>query len=259
MDSVLLSAEGMNIMKALLNWTILLSSVVVGLSADADRLMIEKYDRMYKRLMEMTDARGPMASLSRSQREAFMLDVRKMMTEVSGEIQEEFVSVGGGSVEKKEAREQLVLLTARQKESRSVRKVLDRFSVENAHAEFSHHQGSVASTVLNLTCHNSGQFAVSKVRVRATVVSEGRSVPWAQDDYLIRIRGGVEPGERREIKEAVRGDLAFEAPAATELQLVVKVIELFDENGESVGKDTFSEKERRSLADFEAIREDLYH
>lgn len=245
-------------MKSLRNLILLLASLCCIHTVAADQQFIEKYDRMYKRLIAMTEERGPIANLSETERDAFMVDVRNMMTEVGEEVENEFVAFDGGILDKSKARQRLVLLSARQKVSKNLRKVLDRMEILDSKIEFKNH-GDEATATLQLTCRNGANFAVSKIRVHTKVVSEGRTVPWAEDSYVIRIRGGVEAGETRSIIETVGGDLAFEPPADVKLHVEVQVVELFDASGESVGRDSFTEGDSVALSQLEALREDLYH
>lgn len=238
---------------------LLLASFLSVLSLDADQPFVEKYDRMYKQLIAMTEERGPIARLSEKERETFMVDVRKMIADVEEEVENEFVSIGGSIIQKKQAQKQLVLLSALQKTSKNLRLVLDPFEVQDVRIDFSRVERNGDPVTLHLTCHNQTDFAVSKVRVRAKVVSEGRTIPWAKDDYLIRIRGGVEAGETRRITETIQGDLSFVPAAGIELSVQVKVLELFDEKGNSVGIDKFSEKDQALLSELETVREDLFY
>ena len=240
------------------NLILLLASLCFIRTVGADQQPIEKYDRMYKRLTTMTEEKGPIGNLSETELNAFLIDIRKMMAEVGEEVENEFVSIGGGLLQKKEAQKQLILLAASEQTSKNIRKVLDPFEIRDAQIGFDE-KGEGNSATLHLTCRNGTDFAVSKLRVNTKVVSEGRVVPWAEDSYVIRIRGGIEAGETRSILETVGGDLAFEPPTDMKLKVLVQIVELFDESGESVGRDVFTDGDRRALSQLEAIREDLYH
>lgn len=71
---------------------------------------------------------------------------------------------------------------------------------------------------MNVT--NNLPWAIAGIRVQYRVSSPGRSVPWAKDDFSLPIRGGVEPGETRQIKTSTLS-IPPDAPAGLLTEAVV--------------------------------------
>lgn len=78
---------------------------------------------------------------------------------------------------------------------------------------------------ISLDVTNSLPWAISGIRVEYVAMSEGRSVPWAKDDFSLSISGGIEPGETRTVATSAS---LFPSEAPEELTVSVKVLDVAD-------------------------------
>ena len=230
-----------------------------GLLEAADSPNLAKYDRLHRELIALSREVGPLRDLSNEEKAAFAVRVRALREKVGQEIAEDTVVVNGVSRSRTDVRKEYMELRAARRESDRKRQVLDKLEVKETGVTFVGGEGEEPFARLAFKVENRGDFAVSRLRVRVRLVSEGRTVPWGEDEYTIRIRGGVEAGETRQLVDEVRGDLAFRPPSGVALKAEVVVVELFDALGVSVvGKDDFTEFERQSLASLDVQLEDLF-
>lgn len=78
---------------------------------------------------------------------------------------------------------------------------------------------------ISMDVTNNLSWAISGIRVEYIAMSEGRSVPWAQDDFSLSISGGIEPGETRTVATSAS---LFPSDAPEELIVSVQVLDVAD-------------------------------
>lgn len=94
-------------------------------------------------------------------------------------------------------------------------------------------EGRYGHTIhMNVT--NNLSWAIAGIRVGYKVLSEGRSVPWEQDDFSLSISGGIEPGETREIRTSLHG---IPAIAPKELIATAEVLDVADPQSRQLIRD----------------------
>lgn len=77
---------------------------------------------------------------------------------------------------------------------------------------------------IKLSVTNKLSWAISGIGIGYTVMSEGRKVPWSQEEFYISIDGGIEPNETRSVSTT-----AFISSEAPELLTVsAKVLDVAD-------------------------------
>ncbi len=60
-------------------------------------------------------------------------------------------------------------------------------------------KGDFFGYYVEVTVTNRLDWAIAGIRIAYQVFSEGRSVPWMDEDFSLAIRGGIEPGETRKL------------------------------------------------------------
>lgn len=96
----------------------------------------------------------------------------------------------------------------------------ERVLISNAVIE----KGSFSRTI-SLDVTNNLPWAIAGIRVSYVVMSEGRSVPWENDDFALSISGGIEPGETRTIRAYAS---LFSSEAPDELITTANVLDVTD-------------------------------
>ena len=84
-------------------------------------------------------------------------------------------------------------------------------------------RGSYGRTI-SLDVTNNLPWAIAGIRVNYVAMSDGRSVPWENNDFSLSISGGIEPGETRTI--SATAFLSSEAP--DELITTATVLDVSD-------------------------------
>lgn len=85
-------------------------------------------------------------------------------------------------------------------------------------------KGSYGRTI-SVDVTNNLPWAIAGIRVNYVAMSEGRSVPWENDDFSLSISGGIEPGETRTIRTSAS---LFPREAPDELITTAKVLDVSD-------------------------------
>jgi hypothetical protein len=96
----------------------------------------------------------------------------------------------------------------------------ERVLISNAVIE----KGSFSRTI-SLDVTNNLPWAIAGIRVNYVAMSEGRSVPWENDDFSLSISGGIEPGETRTIRTSAS---LFPSEAPDELITTATVLDVSD-------------------------------
>lgn len=112
----------------------------------------------------------------------------------------------------------------------------------------------VPMRVVELTVRNGTNQPISHARFVGTLVSPGRSVPWAKDDFGYPIPGGLEPGEQAtwRVYLGSYNDLAI-VKAPSEAVLSVEVVRLDGPKGQTLYSTTdFTEEDAARLATLRA-------
>ncbi len=82
---------------------------------------------------------------------------------------------------------------------------------------------------LSFTVTNNLDIAISAVSIEYSLATEGRSVPWTTGSQSIRIPGGIEPSESREVALAVY-NLSNEAKE-TKPSITINLLNVYDPTG----------------------------
>ncbi|MEX2278230.1 MAG: hypothetical protein WD674_10665 [Cucumibacter sp.] len=86
-------------------------------------------------------------------------------------------------------------------------------------------EGAYSGHNVEVTVTNGLDWAIAGIRVAYQVSSEGRSVPWMDEDFSLSISGGIEPGETR----TVRTTAFVPADAPEELITHAQVLDVSDQ------------------------------
>jgi hypothetical protein len=96
--------------------------------------------------------------------------------------------------------------------------------------------GYIEQPVIEFTVRNSGKSAISRIYYRFALISPGRSIPWAKQDFVQTFKGGLEPREKQQItlqpRTAEWSDPQLKVLPNAELK--VAVVNFEDATGEKV-------------------------
>lgn len=89
-------------------------------------------------------------------------------------------------------------LEEKQNKAELAKSSLEKFRISRS--RYYQNDNSLFSTgVIEFTIQNDSDSAISKVHMKGTYATQGRSVPWVVDDFSYSISGGLEPGEKQSI------------------------------------------------------------
>jgi hypothetical protein len=96
--------------------------------------------------------------------------------------------------------------------------------------------GRLEQPTVEFSVRNGTKVPVSRVYVRAVLISPGRSIPWAKQDFVQTFKGGLEPREKQQLTFEPRGgdwsDKQLKYLPNAELKVVVTNFE--DASGQRV-------------------------
>ncbi|WP_265517585.1 hypothetical protein [Nitratireductor luteus] len=143
----------------------------------------------------------------------------------------------------KRGRELLASASHKDEDHTSRRDCLDaKLEIEDARIERTDMSDYIAVKI-----SNGLPWAISFVHVAYTVRSQERSVPWVNENFGMDVRGGIEPGETREVKTN-----AFGIPKdARNLVTTAKILDVADPQKRHVVGETFFIGHPKELATIE--------
>jgi len=126
---------------------------------------------------------------------------------------------------------------------------VSRFVVERSRFETSERSGLGRSSAIELSVRNGTGFAVSRAYFRALLVTPGREIPWAEDEFNYKIPGGLEPGERASwrLSPGAFGLRSSGSDDRLDRILVVRAVQLDGADGEPIGTKRLSDTEEARL------------
>ena len=104
--------------------------------------------------------------------------------------------------------------------------------------------------IIKLTVKNDMGHAISRAYFKGTLISDGRSVPWLEEEFNYQISGGIESGETNEWSLAPNRFSDWgTVDIAQDAKFIVEVTDLDDANGNRLipFSDRFSERDENKL------------
>jgi hypothetical protein len=96
---------------------------------------------------------------------------------------------------RRQAQQEIAELEERKKRAETAEAKLSDFEIQRSRFEMRESYFGTEEPIIELTVRNGLDVAVSRAYFTGTLQSEGRSVPWIQEDFNYQISGGLEPGE----------------------------------------------------------------
>ena len=124
-------------------------------------------------------------------------------------------------------------LEAEKTEREQARQALSRFEVKQARF-YRRNTGFMTEPVIDLTVHNGTEHAISRAHFKGVVASPERSVPWIEESFNHRIRGGLEPGEEARWRLNPNMFSAWGTRVPPEAELKVEVVRIDGPDGEAL-------------------------
>ncbi len=140
-------------------------------------------------------------------------------------------------------------------EAAVARDSLSQFAVESARLVQESGYFTLESTII-LTVRNGTAHHISRAYFRGRAVSEGRQVPWIDEEFNYSIPGGLAPGERKTWRltpNSFQGDWGnVRVPGSARFE--VSVTRINDPNGDPLwGGATFNAADERYLDSLKAV------
>lgn len=129
---------------------------------------------------------------------------KKMREPFTGKTGEEIISYAKQVTAEREARQkeqaiqEIKELEAKKLNADKDREALKKFEVSKSRFSMEKQDYGVDQPVIRLVVKNNTDKAISRVSFHGVIASEGREVPWFEDDFSYAIPGGLEPGEKAE-------------------------------------------------------------
>lgn len=96
---------------------------------------------------------------------------------------------------RRQAQQEIAELEERKERAEAAEGKLSGFEVQRSRFDMRESYFGREEPIIELTVRNGLDVAVSRAYFTGTLQSEGRSVPWIQEDFNYQIAGGLEPGE----------------------------------------------------------------
>lgn len=135
-----------------------------------------------------------------------------------------------------ELRERIQVLKQQEKENARYNSLLDKIVLTGAsfRREKSRYS-SMTDPVVSFTIHNKTDISISRVRIHAKLMSEGRKVAWMEEDIYHSFRGGLEPGETQTLNLDMNSLTAWGSlKNRDDYQLILTPKGIWDENDEEI-------------------------
>lgn len=143
-----------------------------------------------------------MADLMRASSESDKEDISKKMREpLAGKTGEEVISyaqkitVERELKQKEQALQEIKELEQKKADSEKAKEELKKVQVLSSRFSLEPEEYGQPQPVIRLVVKNNSDKAISRVFFRGVIASEGRSVPWLEQDFNYEIAGGLEPNE----------------------------------------------------------------
>lgn len=113
--------------------------------------------------------------------------------------------------------------------------------------------------VIELTVKNNTKHSVSRAYFRGVLATPGRSVPWIQDSFNYKIRGGLEPGEQVtwKLKPTMFSEWGNAPTDRNDMVLTVTVIRIDGPNEKAIFDYEFSKWDKERLEELNKRLEEL--
>jgi hypothetical protein len=141
------------------------------------------------------------------------------------------------------------------KSAEAAKDSLEQFKVERSRFYFSQ-DGFLREPVIELTVRNETAYPIARAYFHGVLATPGRAVPWVEDDFNYRIRGGLEPRESAtwKLSPNMFGDWGEAPKDRKDMVLTVTVIRLDGPDDEPIFDSKFSEYNADRLKE---LREEL--
>lgn len=103
--------------------------------------------------------------------------------------------LGEAKTELQQAQDELRTTDRSLAEQRALR---DQVPVGNARFWYHAQQYGSDEPVISFMLENKGKIAIKRIFMEGTLQTPGRSVPWLKETFNSEVRGGIEPGEKRQ-------------------------------------------------------------